>query len=580
MSRGALFRLSLSLLLGFGLAACGAEDDTADDAAGGDAPRPSTDGDGDGVGEPAEPGGPGDAPAPAADTYHAGAEAVLRANCVSCHHDGGAAPFPLDSYEMAAQFAGASLAAMEAGRMPPWQPSRDCHDLVGERGVTPEELATFRDWVANGAPEGETPADYVPYAAPSDEGQPGMVVGKSPEAYVPDDSRPDDYRCFILDADFPEDTFVHKTWVVPDQRALVHHVLVFVIDEATMPSIEAQDAADEGPGYTCFGGAGGGNVGPLAGWVPGQIPQVWPEGVSGYIPAGGKLVMQVHYNAIAATPVPDQTEFHLDVSSEPTPMESQSRPLAIPTLRIPAGEVESVHEQDFTNRSDTAWVVDGFTPHMHLLGTEIRLDKVRADGSTECLVHIPDWDFNWQQGYDVPEPLTVEPGESLRVKCVYDNSMENQPVVNGEQIAPRDVTWGEGTFDEMCLVYLRVRTELAPEAEDEGPCGGYGACAESCADPDSLDCRLNCGTTSIACAQCSLFPTLGAAGCLSSCAAAFAPAEACLTRCATEALTTGQGMVAECMKDSCPEIYEDVAACADPLIQSGACDETAAACGI
>jgi hypothetical protein len=45
--------------------------------------------------------------------------------------------------------------------------------------------------------------------------------------------------------------------------------------------------------------------------------------------------------------------------------------------------------------------------------------------------------------------------------CVYDNSAAHQPVVNGVQQAPRDVAWGEGTLDEMCLTYAVV---LVPPA--------------------------------------------------------------------------------------------------------------------
>jgi hypothetical protein len=37
------------------------------------------------------------------------------------------------------------------------------------------------------------------------------------------------------------------------------------------------------------------------------------------------------------------------------------------------------------------------------------------------------------------------------MQCVWDNSPANQPYVNGEQVQPRTVGWGEGTVDEMCL---------------------------------------------------------------------------------------------------------------------------------
>ncbi|MDI3289600.1 hypothetical protein [Polyangium sp. 15x6] len=32
-----------------------------------------------------------------------------------------------------------------------------------------------------------------------------------------------------------------------------------------------------------------------------------------------------------------------------------------------------------------------------------------------------------------------------------DHTAENQPVVDGVKMPPKDVPWGEGTTDEMCL---------------------------------------------------------------------------------------------------------------------------------
>ena len=47
--------------------------------------------------------------------------------------------------------------------------------------------------------------------------------------------------------------------------------------------------------------------------------------------------------------------------------------------------------------------------------------------------------------------MRLEAGDRVEMTCVWDNSPENQPVVGGVKQTPRDVTWGEGTLDEMCL---------------------------------------------------------------------------------------------------------------------------------
>ena len=94
--------------------------------------------------------------------------------------------------------------------------------------------------------------------------------------------------------------------------------------------------------------------------------------------------------------------------------------------------------------------------HMHLLGKKIRLSVQRADGSNTCVEDVQDWDFNWQGSVDLVEPVRFDPGDQVRADCEWDNTPERQPVVDGQRIEPRDVIWGEGTTDEMCLGLLYV----------------------------------------------------------------------------------------------------------------------------
>jgi hypothetical protein len=89
--------------------------------------------------------------------------------------------------------------------------------------------------------------------------------------------------------------------------------------------------------------------------------------------------------------------------------------------------------------------------HQHLRGKSVRMDLVRADGSTQCLLDIPRWDFHWQGTYDLARPVRMNAGDRVRIRCTWDNAQANQPWVNGMQSAPQTVIYGEGTNDEMCL---------------------------------------------------------------------------------------------------------------------------------
>jgi hypothetical protein len=190
------------------------------------------------------------------------------------------------------------------------------------------------------------------------------------------------------------------------------------------------------------------------------VPLRVPEGTALRIHQGSLLVMQVHYNTLAKNGQGDRSVVQLELSATPPQHELRVVPIANPKqLKIPAGAaaarqlisapvalLESIMQLpvgDLTIYSNA--------PHMHLLGTRI----VTSVGDT-TLVDIPRWDFHWQQAYALQTPLTVHSSDTIQVECTYDNRQANQPVIDGVQQAPRDVTWGEGTLDEMCLSFLTV----------------------------------------------------------------------------------------------------------------------------
>jgi hypothetical protein len=123
------------------------------------------------------------------------------------------------------------------------------------------------------------------------------------------------------------------------------------------------------------------------------------------------------------------------------------------TMDIPAGQSDVVHRWSYepleflpdltggTFREDQPFTVHSAALHMHTLGTHGRLEVLRQGGTTQCLLDIPRWDFNWQNAYQFQEPKVVRPGDQLSIECHWNNSAPGA----------RDVNWGDGTQDEMCL---------------------------------------------------------------------------------------------------------------------------------
>ena len=417
-----------------------------------------------------------------------------------------------------------------------------------------------------------------------------------PEPYTADVDKLDDYRCFILDLDTSEEQYLRASQVIPGDDVIVHHVLVYSLDKSLAETVRAADEMEEGPGYTCYGSplpggeeseggpaagfGGGGSSFPnqIGAWVPGSVPQRLNENVGNRIEKDSLIVMQVHYNLLNPQQEPDQTELLLDLTSEKPEHLMVVRPLPILDFEIPAGESNSVWIRPYTNYGKENITIRGMSPHMHQLGKSFNARITKQGGEQSCGLDIPKWDFAWQQNYRVlpGQDIVLEPGDTIEIECAYDNSPANQPIVDGNQIMPETVTWGEGTLDEMCLLYLQMvepYSDVAPTPET--PCEATAECRAACGEEPSLDCLLACDEGSLECMSCVLQE---GASCMPRCIPKVFAERECLTNCGINTAILG-GNMGECMKAECGAGYNEVLECADPLIADGSCDEALAACG-
>ena len=381
-------------------------------------------------------------------------------------------------------------------------------------------MEKFDEWVAGGMPAGEgevksfTPRQLDKLRAD--------LTAKMTEAYTPNASLTDDYRCFVLDLDFPTDTWVEGVDVTPGTPQ-VHHVLTYALRGSELAAAIKADTDDAGSGYACFGGpvpagsagSGAANVGSfpiqVGAWVPGFQAQPLPSGSAMLVPAGSRLIMQVHYNTDNGNPAPDETSLIMQTRASAPAFLFRTAPIAQPKLNIKAGDPASQHSMTITNWSSSPTTLVSVAGHMHNLGTNIRGSILHTSNKEECLLDIPDWDFQWQMEYRFPQSsyAMVQPGDSVQLECIYDNSAENQPVVGGVQQQPKDVAWGEGTLDEMCLMYLGIITPLpAPEPAPTTACGKAASCIQAC-NPKSASCMVNCEKVSTECLGCAFSVLLG-----------------------------------------------------------------------
>jgi tetratricopeptide (TPR) repeat protein len=92
-------------------------------------------------------------------------------------------------------------------------------------------------------------------------------------------------------------------------------------------------------------------------------------------------------------------------------------------------------------------------PHAHYRATDVKVYAALPDGSRRWLIHIDDWDFNWQDVYRYRSPVTLPRGTTIHTEFTYDNSSRNR---RNPDAPPRRVFFGQNSGDEMGDLWLQV----------------------------------------------------------------------------------------------------------------------------
>ncbi|RMF26797.1 MAG: hypothetical protein D6765_08420, partial [Bacteroidetes bacterium] len=374
--------------------------------------------------------------------------------CAKCHNDNGVAPFPLLHYDDIYPLRDIVRQVVNEGIMPPWPPAAGLVPLHNDRSLSPEQVQLINDWVDAGAPFGDPQAIPAPptFDNPEVIPDPDLVV-QLPEN-TSQATTEDEYRCFVLPSNLAQDMFVTGYEVVPGNRSIVHHVLVFQ-DPSNQPILN--DQADPGPGYLCFGGVGSDQAELVGGWVPGSQGTFFPENMGVRLEANTNIVVQLHYPAGTAGQT-DDTKINFKLTANPgtrevrvTPFLNHVTSIVNGPLYIPANTVRTFREEFLIPHSWISITLLGAAPHMHLIGRSIRTWAELPGGDTLHLMDIPEWDFEWQGFYAFKDLVLLPGGSKLVAEATYDNTPNNPHNPNDP---PQDVWVGEATTDEMMLVYF------------------------------------------------------------------------------------------------------------------------------
>ena len=403
------------------------------------------------------------AAAPSAAEFHKDIEPLLQAHCQICHRPGEIAPMPLLTYSDTRKWARAIRQAVVTRKMPPWFADNNVQHYSNDVSLSAAEIETIKNWVDSGAPEGDPNLAPAPrtFVDGWNIGKPDMVV-EMPAAYQVPARGTIEYTYVIIPTNFKEDVWVQRLEVRPEDRAHVHHVVLYArqpgskwlreypIGVPFVPAPREGTKQRSSDGDRTVEGSLADEW--LVGFAPGTQPYNLPPDTAFRIRAGSEFVLQIHYTT-NGKPGSDRSKIGLVLSKTPPGKRAFIANVADDRFVIPPGDPNYSAKAQLTLATDAQLVA--VAPHMHLRGKAMDMRAIYPTGESETLFHVPNYDFNWQINYYFREPKLLPSGTKLEVTGTWDNSANNR--FNPDATAA--VRWGDQSWEEMLLGLTMLQIE-------------------------------------------------------------------------------------------------------------------------
>lgn len=444
----------------------------------------------------------GNPPPPATRThgtpvsFSADVEPLVVATCARCHTGNGPGTLHVrfDDAGDVSDNAEAIAALVESRTMPPWPASPASVPFQGDWSLSDAEIDALVTWAADGAPldvDGDSAITPEAGTVRLEDADVRLVADQGFDGSVGDN---DQYRCFVYDPELTEDAWIQQYEFLPDQTAVVHHAIGYIIPASGRERAEELEGEDDAGGWQCFGGSRVGSDEIFLGWAPGQGPVTMPEGAGLRLSTGDFIVIQIHYHFDVDAPT-DASAIELDFADpgqelDEVVVEEFLAPAEIPCSPDESGplcdrdaalaraierygrdgvladlvlgacgrdsvDLSRINEGIASASCDAPVQTQGeiisVLGHEHELGKAFRMTLNPDTPGEVVLLDIPRWHFGWQFNYYPVESITLKRGDWVRIECTWDRSLRDPA------LEPAYVLWADGTDDEMCFATMTVR---------------------------------------------------------------------------------------------------------------------------
>lgn len=381
---------------------------------------------------------------------------ILQKNCQTCHRPGEIAPFSMLTYQSTRPWARAMKNAVVSRQMPPWFAEEGYAHYANDTRLNERDIQTIAAWADSGAAEGDAKDKPAPVEFPDGWNiKPDMIV----EMPIPFDvpaTGTINYQNFLVKTNFPEDTWVIAAEMRPGDPKVVHHMRANVRPPTSSFMKDAVLGIPYENGDKRIGRSDG-SVDLLGKFNPGLGDQAFSEfGAAKFVPKGSDIIFNIHYTAGGA-PTTDRSKVGLVFARpgyKPAKRYFVHNGATASNLAIPPYErnAEVVGELTTQQPMQLAYM----QPHMHLRGKDFEMRLIFPSGETRTVLKGR-WDFNWQLGYDLAEPIDLPVGTRIVSIGRFDNSTGNK--FNPDP--SRRVLWGDQNWEEMQNIFIGVLIDPA-----------------------------------------------------------------------------------------------------------------------
>lgn len=392
---------------------------------------------------------------------------IIHKNCTPCHKPGEAAPFSLISFEDLSKRASFVKKVVESRYMPPWKPNNKYVHFANDRSLSAGDIKKIVEWVDGNAPEGPkmiTKKGPELIEGTSYSRSPDLSLKQAISYIVPGDNL-ERFIVYKIPFEIPDSANVEAIEFFSNNKKLIHHANfaihpvpepIDIKSAAAMINLTEQDRRlyDQYMPFkkrmTYYGG-----------WIPGTSVENYPQGIGWVMPKRGVILLTVHYG-----PTPKDADVISGVNFFFTKQPIQRVVQAISLGSAGIGEQDILPRFTFippnkvsrftlkvANRTEDRSVLF-LWPHMHLLGKEFKTYAVTPDFDTIPLVHIPQWDFRWQEIYRVKNLIKLPKGSIINIEGDYDNTSDNPFNPNNPPEAV--YSWGDMKTNEEMMTLIMI----------------------------------------------------------------------------------------------------------------------------